>query len=552
MDPYVRKASYKLLVVVLTKKADLVDLPTISSNVLAEALQINQSGSAYEYIKTLAQITHAIPELWTDYYPKSAKKSATKRLCGFLKKGSQGAQSGYWSQVSVLLEAVPSSITLKELDASSFANGDDKCSRCFPLLDAFRDGISRRDEPRAGQGFAWHAYLDCVGKLISSTSDPTTRHRVLNSCVLPLICYYIMPGPEQFTWASISHHSTACVEAASLISKTEPDVLLEAWPDLSRAVSEQIATSSSEQAKDYVKSQDAVVHQAKKWYTLQAAILESKASSSLRTTFTHFCALELQSAMATLVARKGKPYGAAATVENAIRLLPTVTCQHESTRELLLGFAQRDIPSLILSPSSTFLFSILVQLGQYDDLAEVYASCVDILASESDSKAKTDATMSLISSAFLAHVLHSEKLLKIVRENLSNTLDNDEKAQSLTFAAMKNPYLPSDLRTEMLSTLSDNLMDESRASQALTCLEKIVQNNRDAVRSFIMSSDGSKLMSRLLLLTEHHDGSISRRSHDLLAGINTTGLRDEPDFATKAMLGIIKNDLATAGPNSLT
>ena len=88
-DPIIRRSVHRFLKICLQKQSSAVDgnLDSISKAYLANALNSDQIGSAYDYVEALSSLTTAHPTVWTDHY--KSKTTVDRRLRQFIKKGSQ-------------------------------------------------------------------------------------------------------------------------------------------------------------------------------------------------------------------------------------------------------------------------------------------------------------------------------------------------------------------------------------------------------------------------------------------------------------------------------
>ena len=553
-DSFVRRAVYRLLVAVLAKEKDLIDLHTISTHFLMETLHIEHTGSAYEYAKALTQLSIGCPDIWTRYYPKTTKKSAAKRLCQFFSKGSQGGPPDFWNQISVLLDHVPVTVLAPEQsDAQGQASSEQEQAQ-YPLLEAMHHGVTHKDESRTNQSIAWQAYLKLAGLIQPSVSNIVLRRQFLESSLVPIIVQYVRPRPEHSAWnLSNSNQQAICLKVLDFILQSGSEVLESTLNYLSNAIIEDLQTSLPEQSKDYIKSQDSIIAQANRRYSLQSVVLKSKGSDIYRSLFTQTSAAEIRASISTLKARNGKPYSAAATIEIALRLGPEYTLHHKDTVVLVAQFVQAEVPVLLLTPSSAYLLSILQILERVQDTREVYQDCIRRVVKVPNSTAKYKALESLISSPRLGKVEDSKELIIVVKDSLQQAMDGNNECWSLVNASIGNPYAPNDLTDELLTTLTEGLAIADRTTAALRGLEMAVKHNGKAVKAFSTSSKGSRMLSRLLFLTESADDDASLQARSLSTAVETIISSEKgSNLALRSMVEIISKGLDTAESSSLS
>ena len=554
-DSFVRKAVYGLVCSLLKKRElDIIDYKMISTNVLQEALHIDQSGSAYDYSKMLVELSEACRAVWTEYYSGSARQSAQKRLCQFLSKGSQGGPPEVWKQISRLLELLPPQIihpTKGETDIGS-ASADQ--SPKFLVLDAMHDGINRKDEYQGNHGEAWRTYLNTVKLLLQSFSSPGPRQDFMEMYVAHLMDQYLKPAGKGERWAvSGPDREEIFKDAISLILQSCPDLFKTSWQELSNAFIQVLHLSLPEQSKDYTKSQDSGVHTAKRWYTLQAGLIQTPVPEHVQATFEETSALEIKSAAGLLKLRNGKPYSAAASLEIALRLVPRSTIQVNTTKDVLFDFMRSDVPNLLLSPSSPYLIGMLSTFEGESDVRQLWIDSIQTLMNAPDSTIKFQALRSLISSPWLGSLDLSKDMISAVKQSLQHALHGNQSCWPVIAAAMANPCLPDDLTDNILATLTDSLSIESEVATGLQGLEIAIQQNEQGMRRFSTSPKGPTLLSRLLFLAESPIPNISQEARKVDAKVRQTNSRaGGSGISQSSRIDIVKNGVEIADSASLS
>ncbi|MCJ1432310.1 hypothetical protein MMC27_001666 [Xylographa pallens] len=554
-DSFVRKAAYGLVCSLLRNRdLDVIDYTMISTNVLQEALGIDQTGSAYDYSKMLVELSEACRAVWTEYYPGSARRSAQKTLCQFLSKGSQGGPPEFWKQISKLLELLPPQIIHPkegELDIrSASANQSPK----FFVLDAIHDGINRRDEYQSNHGEAWRTYLNTVKLLLLSFSLPGPRRHFMEMYVAHLMDQYLKPAGKGERWAvSGPDREEIFMDAISLILQSCPDLFERSWQELSNVFIQVLQLSLPEQSKDYTRSQDSGVYTAKRWYTLQAGLIQTSVPEHVQAKFEETSALEIKSAAGLLRSRNGKPYSAAASLEIALRLVPRSTMQVGTTKNVLLDFMRSDVPNLLISPSSPYLIGMLSTFEGESDVRQLWIDSIQILMNAPDSTIKFQALRSLISSPWLGSLGLSEDTISAVKRSLQYALHGNQSCWPVVAAAMANPCLPDDLTDNILATLTDSLSIESEVATGLQGLEIAIQQNEQSMRRFSTSPKGPTLLSRLLFLAESPIPNISREARKVDTKVRQTNSRaGGSGISQSSRIDIVKNGVEIADSASLS
>ena len=554
-DSFVRKAVYGLICAFLRKKdLDVIDFSTISINIIQEALHIDQTGSAYDYIKMLVQLSDACPGVWTEYYTGSGGRSAYKRLCQCLSKGSQGGPPDFWKQMSRLFELLPLQIIYpadrEPITEATHINQ----SPTFLILDSIHNGINRRDEHQGNCKEAWRTYLKGATLLLESSSSLDSRQHLIRTYVTPLMDQYLKPACRGEKWAVVGlDQDETFKNAMFLILETCPDIFETNWQGLSNTFIQDLQLSLPEQSKDYTKSQDSVVHTAKRWYTLQASIIKSRGPEHVQAIFKETSAIEIKSAAVLLTTRNGKPYCAAASLELALRLVPESTVQVTTTRNLLLDFIRSDIPNLLLSPSSPYLIGMLSTFEGELDIRQLCKDSIKTLMNAPDSPTKFQALQSLLYSPWLGNLGFSSDMILAVRKSLENALHGNESCWPVVAAAMANPSLPDNLTDDLLTSMIDALTIESETATGLHGLELAIQHNKQGIKRFCASPKGATLISRLLFLTESPIPGISHKARKIDEKIREASTGEgNSGISQSSRIDMIKNGIETANAASLS
>lgn len=553
-DAFVRRAVYRLAITSTLKLNDQLDLGTLSTAFLTSSFSISQTGSALEYIRTVAFLTAKSPFIWTDFDLGSGKKAPARKLFQFLRRGSQGGPSEYWIQVATLLKQLPLSVLLYGSDCDHNKNMEDIVKPKFPVLEALHDGISNRDEARANQAAAWDAYLGALDRISSSLPDQTNRDNLAKYLVLPIVKQYVKPSSSEIAWTIQGlEKQNICIRAFHQILRISQTIFHEGWRQLSTAMIEDIRTSLPEQSADYMKSHDSISANVERWYNLQAAVLGLENSDDLEALAVQTVASELKAAFSVLREREGKPYSAAALAQNAIISLPRIVQHHGEINILFIDFAKKEIPKLLLSPSAPQLIVTLSLLTEFVDVRLVCESGIKFLRDSPESSEKLSALKDLISSSLLARAAEIEALASLVKDNLIMALHGDEARWDLISAAVGNSAAPSKLTDDLLVCMIDGLSIDEEVLPSLQGLELVVKCNNQAIREFTRSGIGSNLLSKLLFLTESPGFDVSQKALKLSAAIEVIGSNDKDSiYAVKHMIGIISQGINIARTDSLS
>ena len=550
-----RKSVYRLLITVLSKnKNTYLDLTLISANVLVNSLNIDQTGSSYEYVKTLTELSSKCPQVWTTYYSGSGKKSASRRLSQFLSKGSQGGPPDFWLQISRLLRDVLSlNISIEQTNTGDKPISDENSFHSV-ILEALHDGIIHKGEHRSGRSEAWLTYLQIAELVRCFNSTLEHKRKLTEGWLMPIVEQYIKPVADKSDWTVVgSDQQNICLRSICLIQKISTELFSEFWQRLSRIIIEDLQTSFPEQSKDYVKSQDIIVSEIKRWYPFQSAVLKSDEAGIMCPILSLTCLEELKSAINVITARNGKPYSAAVALLSIVEFIPDIMLHQTETRKALFNFAQDKVSNLLLSPSSPYLIELLYRLNDEQELHDASQKAIENLLDAPGSDAKSKALQSLVRSPWLARDVTSTALATVLRDNMEQALQGRDESWSLINTAMENPVLPSNLMDDLLSVITNGLSLENSAETALRGLNLAVKHKRRGLKGFSTSKQGPVLLSRLLFLAESPQSSVARDARDLNNSIQAIISSDESSYKVhQSIIEIIKKGLNTAEGSSLS
>ncbi|MCJ1473647.1 hypothetical protein MMC13_002298 [Lambiella insularis] len=553
-DPFVRKAVYSMLWSLLqNSEVNVIDHSLIGTYVVQEALNIDQTGSAYEYSKTLTKLTAACPDVWTAHYTGSGKHSANKRLYQFLSRGSRGGPPDFWKQILLLVHEIPSEVNCSARKQPDDTTISEITISSYPLLDAIQSGIGRKDEHPANHGEAWRTYLSIAKFYLPSLSIPEIR-RFLEVYGVPIMEQYLTPKTKGERWAVLGpERDNIYKEAMRLISESCPELFELTWNNLSYSFVQELHLSLPEQSKDFTRSQDSIILAAERWYALHPSIIRGAFSESGRATLLSSTRSEVGAAIAMLGSRNGKPYCAAAALEAAVRRVPELTTQVNATKEILLNFIKANVPALLLSPSSPYLIRMLNAFENEPGMEEFWHESIHTLTNSPDTPIKLRALQSLISLPELGKKGLAGEVVAVVKRSLHQALNGNRDFWPLVSAAMSNPSLSDGLTEHMLVRMTKSLSIETEILMGLHGLNLVTEEDASAVLGFTSSPKGATLLSRLLFLMESPSLTISRGAQNLDSAIrNMDASEAAPRLVQSSMISIIKDGIETADATSLS
>lgn len=550
-DPFVRRATYRLLSVALNKRKHSLNPSAISSNILKAGLHANQVGSAFDFVKVVSFLSIELPDVWTIHYKGSGKTSAHNRLCYFLKKGSQGGPPDFWTQISSLITSLPLSVLLNAEGNNHTDDSDAEKRSHSEVLNALHEGLSSKDEPRSNHSSGWKCYLDTFEHVEASLPQSANHTQFYKDCVFPLVIQYIRPSPDLSRWTVLGiRQQEICLRACNIALLKYPHALGEQWQELSGKIVEDLRTSLPEQSKEHAKSQDFLSAETERWYHLQGTLLGGPTSEFLRPMVEQIIPSEVESIVSILKARHGKPYGAAAALESCLKWTTEIAMSNQTIKKTLLQFVKNDIPSLVLSPSAKHLIHILGLLEDEDDVSHAYEKSIQNLTNSPESPSKANALQTFISSQRLAN---HNSLSTIVFNSLRHALENDDEASwTLVIAAVVNPAASRNVTDEILATMVDCVPSSEENSGGLHGLELVAKQKHSVIKDFALSEKGPKLLSTLLVLSECGDPTVSRRAKDLSTLVEQAmAASGNAGQLTKPLLEMISSSIGNAASDSL-
>ena len=553
-DPAVRRTVYRLLATTLRERKDIVDPKIIGADVLKQSLQSDQTSSALELVKLLAQLTKSSPELWSDCLPSTGKKSATHHLARFMRKGSHGGPRDFWPELVALLQNLPHRVLIPIQDGTPAGDAEADNDSTFLILEAFLKGINNKDEPRINQDAAWNAYLDTCELILNMLQQNEHRQLLLSQLLNPLIQQFLKPNQNEFQWTIRGSHAQLIVErAARLLMHHDLATFEAAWKAASSEIRDNLQISLPEQSQAFCKSQDTVLAFAERWYGLQGRLLNQDPSESAASIIKGLVFLELEFALKVLESRNGKPYGSAAAVNAALRSMPAVVMNNDPIRQIIHAFASQHIPKLVLSVSATYLISMLDFLPQDKNTTRIYESAVRTVTDAPQSPAKSKVLTALVSSPRIDHLLQIKCLHQTLKTYMKEeSLSTDEDRRSVLQGFLRNPAVPLESLEECLADLTESLNIDKVKPANFSGLHLAFDNSKSGLKSFITSKNGQNLIARLLQLAESSDEDVAqqaRNASNIIEDIASSG--DNSFTISDSILVIIKEGVTKAHRNAL-
>lgn len=545
-DAHVRRATSQLLIVCLDKQPAIIEaeLDLISSAFVSEALRSRQSSSASQLAEALEKLTAQFPLTWTSSY--KGKKNPLSRLRVFVEKGSQGGSPVYWQSLRSLLQLLPPPVLPTDIESS------------LDFLHAFRDGIGSREEPKTNAAEAWHSYFESVKLLASRLSDSTLQGKLFQEALFPVFEQYLHPTSENSKW-SISNDNTLLGVALEICAAAgEADwqkSFADEWHRLVEDFLLRLQTSLPEQSKDYHKSQVAVASEGHRWFNLVSVVLRAGRLKEVTDLLVGLSSKIINTCLETVVNRNGKPYSATATVECALRLSPALMQISPRSMERIDSFIENHLPTLVTSPSSSYLISILTTFRSIPDresaFQKTWTAAIDRLLSISDQSEKWKIIAALISNDMVASLAQKHNVLQ---EFFATATMSAVKGNADAWPIFEAAVTFGSLAGTTEATLLDQLLlsldaDSPYTGGALRAMEFISSNKPTLLRQ--ESSTHVSVITKLLALTELSDSTLSTRASRLRSAMEVSDKASATGDRESPIIHVIRENLETASPLSL-
>lgn len=546
-DPYVRRATYNLIRSSLGTGIDAIDWKILSATIIGKSLSMPQLGSASDLSDTLLQLTQTRPQIWTSDY--NGKPSSSKRLRQYVQKGSQGGSEAYWSNLLQVLQMVPFEL-LAKYDGKGDGDAKFNYSQAGSLIDDFLEGLSSRDEPRQNLKAAWSAYID-IGIWLAASLDLDDKDKFVQEKLTPIFDQYVTRSQDESRWVLPKQHAES-ICASAFVRLTEHGYVGQlrlVWTKITSSLIQAVKISSPEQSKGFQSSQDAVSEEARRVFGLEAAIL-SKASqkdngTDIATIFREENLHLLESCLQVLQARDGKPYGAAAMLEEAIRNVPHLV----ETSDGFIESLKKHIPRLLFTPSAERIMSIVLLCRDWHGFDSVFQGSLQQITETDLSDSNIPALQKLLSSADFKEMSDFAPLISILSRSLENALKGKRSRWSLVLSVAQNTTIPDETLDRIVLTLVEALSSEDRLLEALFGLSQIATRSPGTLRRLRQGANGSKLIAKLLYLTESPVDEISQAAESLEIKMRDTVSKD---LSSASNLEILEQSFDLVGPESLS
>lgn len=543
-DPFVRRSVYRLLRSSLAQPFETIDWRIISHSIISQALPTPQLGSATELSETILHLSQIRPQVWTTDF--SGKSSASKRLRQYIQKGSQGAAESYWLNLVELLKAIPPEIFYnypsKNNEKSQFGS-----PQAGALMNDLLESLTSRDEPRYNLKTGWAAYYE-IGIWLSTLIPDEERNAFVTEFLTQIFDPYVNgPGDNRWTLPAFSAFDTCKIAFLRLASHGYHTELQSAWENTTQNLLQAVKISLPEQSKDFKPSQDQVCSKANRYFKLQATVLSSSPEDKPVTSlFRETTLILLEGSLQVLQARNGKPYGAAAILEEAIRHVPQLV----KTSEPVINVLKATIPTLLSTPSADRIMSVILLCRDWEGFDSVFDASLQQMTEATAGGSSGSALQKLFSTIDFRKVQDPSDFVSIVSASIEKAIRGNPSEWLTVFSVAENKTVTNDIINEIVMALLNGLSsDEDSIVTTLSGLSDFGGQKPEALRRLRKGRDGFKLVARLLYLVDSPIDEISQKSAHLEKTMKETV---SADITLASSREIIEQGLKDVGPQSLS
>ncbi|KAM0704923.1 hypothetical protein Q7P35_007710 [Cladosporium inversicolor] len=519
-DTGVRRSMHRLVRSCIHNQPDLISnhLKAISTAYIYKGLPSDQTGSSLDFVQTLEHLTSIHPTIWTEAY--SGKKPAASRLRSLLKHGSQAGPAEFWPTLENIVRKIPEDVLPSTYDEVA------------ELLSNARIGVSKRED-RFNASHSWQTYAT-IADASSRNLSEADQDKLTENYVVPVIKQYISPHPETSDW-SITGAKPAPVVAKVAQVHRLPSVLERELPSLVDQLIEQIKISQPEQSKDFDKSQRDVAAAGERWAALQRELTNGghDLPDSLQAAFVAQDKRLINDCFALLTSRDGKPYGAAATVNELLKSCGDLLRDDPEILATVSSFAKEDLPSLLFTPSQSHLAYSLYALSSEPSFDSTFESVITRL-SEADAEASSKELLckTLFNRQTPERAVklakNSEKLQKLIADLSTPSAGGKIACPRLLVDLLPVLVVSATTISSILSQLNDSLAIEDAPTDALASFDHLASSSKGALSKLLLgtSANTDQLLTSLLRLEKSSDDEIADLASKLSSKLSLAGESD--------------------------
>lgn len=416
------------------------------------------------------------------------------------------------------------------------------------LMNDLLTGLTSRDEPRHNLKTGWAAYYD-VGMWLLTVIPETERNELITEYLTKIFDPYVN-GSDDYQWIlPPSIASATCTLAfLRLTNNGYEKVLKEVWESVTQNLLQAVKLSLPEQSKDFRSSQDGVCTKATRYFKLEAEIIYNLPTENqvISVSFKETTLLLLRGSLQLLQVRNGKPYGAAAVVEEAIRHVPEFIKDIDDVVNALKDV----IPQLLPTPSADRIMSVVLMCSDWEGFESVFDASIETMTDVTMQGSSGLALQTLLSTVDFQKVKESSHFVSIVLSSVEKAIGGNPSQWSFVFSVIENNTVPNEMIDKIVMVLVHGLSsDDDTVLATLSGLSGLEGQKPEALERLRNGKEGSRLVARLLYLTESPNEEISYKATYLEKMMRATVSADITSASTRE---ILKQELQKVGPQSLS
>ncbi|THD00457.1 hypothetical protein EYZ11_000021 [Aspergillus tanneri] len=423
-------------------------------------------------------------------------------------------------------------------------------SSAISLAESFQEGLNSRDEPRQNRGVAWKAYVD-TGMWLANLLPADDKGKFLRERLSPILLQHVRPEHEGSQWSLPAQSAeNICTDyVIGLISHGHESEMERLWAELSEKLLETVKLSSPEQSKDFRSSQDEVCSQAKRFFALDTVILSRAAGTDgekqVSSLFEKTNMPLLDSCLQVLQTRNGKPYGAAAVVEEMVNNVPQIA----QTSQALVDFVKDDAPEFLFSPSADHLISIILSCRSWDGFGSSFEKIIERVAKSEPESSNAHAVQKLLSTINFNEMDGKSVLGSLIMRALEQACKGSSLHWSIVIAVLQNQTSHGEMTDLIFLSIIDALSEESKSFHTLQGLSQVANSVPTALRGFQSGPHGSKLTGKLHFLAESPSEDVGSFAESLIKALKKSVVGET---SARSSLEILQHNFDFANDESLS
>jgi hypothetical protein len=534
-DAFVRKQLYNLLVTCLEMQPEAIEnsLEMISRGFIVKGLSASQTTSSLQLLDALRGLTARFPGVWTTSY--KGRGTPMNKVRDFIKKGSQGAPAEYWPSLQALLAVLPDGVMPSDKE------------NCLQFLTEFRNAIQGREQPRQYAGPAWKSYFGTIGLLLRTKSDSAFQSSLFQNAICPILDKYIQGEQERIPVTTDALAGAYNIWASNEVIKPQDGPSLHTQKLANAFIARILSTAhmQPEETEEYKMSQKKVIAEAHRWFSLLAEIIQADTTGVSTKCMLSSCEGTISSAIKTIITTEGQSYSAAAIIEIALRLTPSVVSKSAVMLDSVSSLVETYLPQskFALSPSSRYLISSLHIIKSFDawtgSFEKSWLSTVKELCTTLPLSRAWAPLQVILADASVSRLAQStQELQEALLTASMKGLEGDSNANALfETAVLSDCYSAScsdQLAQQMMRYLSQkdqgpdhSQLDTLSSERAFSALEFVLRHRPMLLRQ---SKENQMQMAAIFLeFTELSNNSLATRASTLKRAIENSSPKTDED-----------------------